>query len=62
MGGVTFTSIEFFLRKPRDRKPAAERVRRGYQTQMRVWQGLEQARRSIFRRGLRKLRKLLSRS
>ena len=62
MGGVTFTSIEFFLRKPRGWKPPPERVRRGYQTQMRVWQGLEQARRSLFRRGLRKLRKLISRS
>jgi SAM-dependent methyltransferase len=62
IGGVTFTSIEFFLRKPRGWKPASERVRRDYYTQMRVWLGLEQARRSIFRRVFRKARKLLSRS
>lgn len=62
IGGVTFTSIEFFLRKPRDWKPAPDRVRRDLQTQMRVWQGLEKARQSIVRRVFRKARKLLARS
>jgi SAM-dependent methyltransferase len=59
IGGVTFTSIEFFLRKPRAWKPVPERVRRDYQTQMRVWLGLEQQRRSLVRRVFRKLRSFL---